>query len=341
MDINTQIINNITLLFSSIGMVMGLFFTSFLLLKKENTHKANIFLALYFFIFSIRMIKSVFYNYLTIPISIHRLFLIVFLAIGPSIWFYYLHLTKQMVNKRDYIIHYTPFLIFTLIGWFILPSQPDRFTIYLAFFIHGLLYMLYISYKISNFKEIKSDQYKWLLLILTTTSLIFINAILIFFKVVPFYPTSALLFSLNMILLSVYGINHLSLFRAEIVKYANSGLDKKAVEIYYNKLKQILEKDKLYLDPELSLSKMSALVGVSSKQLSQVVNQIENINYSQFIVKYRVEEAQYLLKKDNYQHYKIAAIAYESGFSSISSFNSAFKKHTGTTAVQYRSLHSS
>ena len=81
---------------------------------------------------------------------------------------------------------------------------------------------------------------------------------------------------------------------------------------------------------------MGESIGVSSMYLSQVFNHHEELNYSQFISRYRVEEVQRLLRGDEHKHMKIAAIAFECGFNSISSFNAAFKRHTGITALDYR-----
>mgnify|MGYP003700866943 CR=1 FL=1 len=41
------------------------------------------------------------------------------------------------------------------------------------------------------------------------------------------------------------------------------------------------------------------------------------------------------LNEDNH-HYTISSVAFDSGFSSLSSFNSAFKRFVGTTPSSYR-----
>ena len=160
----------------------------------------------------------------------------------------------------------------------------------------------------------------------------FSNSILIFFEIIPFFPSSAFLFSSCIIILSIYALGNLSIFKVEKVKYAKSNLTINEVDEYYKKLKSIIEEDKLYLDTELTLTKLSELVGISTKQLSQIINQTEKVNFSQYISNYRIIEAKRLLKNPNYRNYKISVIAYESGFNSISSFNSAFKKKIVTLA---------
>ena len=99
---------------------------------------------------------------------------------------------------------------------------------------------------------------------------------------------------------------------------------------------KLMTDEKLFLDPELTLIKTSERLGISSKLVSQAINQVYKKNYSQYIADYRVEEAKSRLHSTEYANYKISAIAYDCGFNSISSFNSTFKKLTRITAVEYR-----
>ena len=43
-----------------------------------------------------------------------------------------------------------------------------------------------------------------------------------------------------------------------------------------------------------------------------------------------------MLSKPEYNHQKIAAIAFETGFNSLSSFNASFKKVTSMTPSEFR-----
>lgn len=328
MFLASEFFNRIIFLISSIGVTIGFFFGFILLLKKKN--KANIFLAFFLLVFSLRMAKSLFYGYYNASPVVHYLFLSSLLTIGPSLWFYTLTMLKKPIKNNSLLIHYLPFVIFILISS--VSSFYESPYFYLGIFFHGLAYcfsIFYLIYKTSNLK-------KWLFILTTVTTLMFVNSILIFFGILDFYPSSALLFSFIILLMLVYGLNNLWLFLPNKEKYAESNLDLEKANEYYKKLKKLIEIDKLYLDPELSLTKLSKLIGISSKELSQVINQIKKINYSQYIAYYRVEEAKKRLKNPKYKNYKISSIAYESGFNSISSFNNTFKKITNTTAVKYR-----
>ena len=95
---------------------------------------------------------------------------------------------------------------------------------------------------------------------------------------------------------------------------------------------------KLYLDPLLNLEKLARQLNISDKQLSQLINESAGINFNDFINRYRIEEAQMLIKKNNEQQPNILTIAYEVGFNSKSTFNTAFKKFTNSTPSEYRRL---
>ena len=332
MSATSEIMDRIVLLLSSIGIISSLFFAILLLVTKNKYAKANVFLAMYLLVFGLRMAKSVFYNYYTFPPTLHHLFLGSLLLVGPSLWFYALQLRKQPIQKIALGIHYFPFILFSSCSG-LLPDYGSS-SVYLVLFLHGMGYSVITAYSCLNETHISSK--RWILLLSMVTVAMFLNSTLIFFAITPFFPSSAFLFSGCMTLLTCYALGNLSLFQAEPVKYANSNVAATEVAQQYKKLKALMEEKKLYLDSELSLSKLSTVLGISSKQLSQVINQTESVNFSQYIANYRIAEAKNLLKNPKYSDCKIAAIAYESGFNSISAFNAAFKKRTHTTASKFR-----
>jgi len=76
--------------------------------------------------------------------------------------------------------------------------------------------------------------------------------------------------------------------------------------------------------------------GFACNLLSEAINRKSGSNFPDFINSYRIKETQQLLQCKEWQDKKIAAIAYEVGFNSISVFNAAFKKFTGQTPSAYR-----
>ena len=116
-------------------------------------------------------------------------------------------------------------------------------------------------------------------------------------------------------------------------------LDETILNTLEIKLQQILKDHKPYLDKELNLKKLSLLVDVSHKHLSQLINQKYEKNFNDFINSYRVEESRKMLQDPGLNNLKLEAIAEAAGFNSRASFFSIFKKFTGHTPASYRKEH--
>jgi AraC-like DNA-binding protein len=107
------------------------------------------------------------------------------------------------------------------------------------------------------------------------------------------------------------------------------------VAYWQQQLRQLLETEKVYLDADLSLPTLAQRAGLSTHELSYVLNEGFGVNFFQFINAYRVAEAQRLLASAQHQHLSMVGIAFEAGFSSKTTFNTTFKKVTGLTPSQF------
>jgi AraC-like DNA-binding protein len=87
--------------------------------------------------------------------------------------------------------------------------------------------------------------------------------------------------------------------------------------------------EKPYLDQNLSIFMLAKMLSTNSKYLSQVINVEFGKSFVHFINEYRIEDAKKILLSEN--NYTIEAQSQMAGFKSKSSFNTAFKRHTGTT----------
>ena len=70
--------------------------------------------------------------------------------------------------------------------------------------------------------------------------------------------------------------------------------------------------------------------GISTHLLSKTINNSTGMNFNDYVNYFRIEEVKKFLIEGS-DNRKISSIAFECGFNSISVFNSAFKKFTGTT----------
>ncbi len=119
-------------------------------------------------------------------------------------------------------------------------------------------------------------------------------------------------------------------------KYNKSNLNEDQKLALFNELILLMEEEKYYLQKDIKLNKIAKLLGTNNLYLSQVINQKANTNFNNFINYYRINEARKHLSDPNYQNLSIEGISYEVGFKSKSTFNIAFKKHTGITPSFFR-----
>jgi len=112
-------------------------------------------------------------------------------------------------------------------------------------------------------------------------------------------------------------------------KYEKSSLTEEKSEFIKSDLLSLLDGEKAYLDPEVSLTSLSRKLSVSPNHLSQVINENIGASFFDLINGRRIEESKKMLK--DRPEYTILAVAMECGFNSKSAFNSAFKKFTGVT----------
>lgn len=120
-------------------------------------------------------------------------------------------------------------------------------------------------------------------------------------------------------------------------KYKDSKLDSSLSLQYFKQLSELIDKEQLYLDPDLTLSVLAEKMQVNSKYLSQSINENKGQSFSRFINQKRVEKARQLLKDPIYGNYSIEGVAQEAGFRSKSAFYKAFKTVTGLSPKEYQS----
>lgn len=98
---------------------------------------------------------------------------------------------------------------------------------------------------------------------------------------------------------------------------------------------QLMEEERLYLNPNLKMTDIAAVLGANRTVISNCINSQRGCSFPQFVNAYRVAHAQELLR--NQPDCKIAEVSMSSGFSSEASFYRIFKNYTGTTPTDWRS----
>ena len=106
------------------------------------------------------------------------------------------------------------------------------------------------------------------------------------------------------------------------------------VEEIIGRLMKIVESDKVYRDPEITVQSLSNMLKISADHLSLILNEKMKMNFRTFINCHRLKEAKRLLIDE--AEASILEIAFAVGFNSKSSFNTLFYKETGLPPREYR-----
>ena len=91
-------------------------------------------------------------------------------------------------------------------------------------------------------------------------------------------------------------------------------------------LHKTMDKDHLYLNPNLTLQIFADHLGIAPKEISYALNQAGNTNFNDFINKKRVEAFCGSMANEKKTNLTIFGVAQECGFNSPATFQRAFKK---------------
>jgi len=280
-------------------------------------------------------------------------------------WLSLLHFIPFIVFFIISVIFRSEPLVRDLRGFFV----PDKFLSLRL--VYGLSFFLSITiYSSLTFIEIKRHQKNLKNLVSYTSGVITLNwlkvisisfysAYFILFilgglnmigNYIPFDPYFIIFFFITVFSFaySFYGIKQPVIFgqelsidvnndnKKEVSKYQKSGLKEEQANEYLRILLDCMEKNKPYLNNNLSINDLSVITGIPRHHITQVLNEKYGKNFFTFVNEYRVKEVISRLSDPKYSSYTLLAIAFDSGFNSKATFNSFFKNYTGLTPSEYR-----
>lgn len=104
----------------------------------------------------------------------------------------------------------------------------------------------------------------------------------------------------------------------------------------YRRLLTLMEKDRVFLDPDLTFAAFVARTGLTERAVRTLINQeLGYDHFRTFLNHYRVAEARRLLRERDPAD-KLVTLALDSGFASLASFNRAFRAIEGRSPSDYR-----
>jgi len=120
------------------------------------------------------------------------------------------------------------------------------------------------------------------------------------------------------------------------LKYANSTLNEDEKFSILERVKQVVEDEDFYCRGNASLDELSKRIKVSRHSVSQVINELLEKSFFEYLAELRIRKSRSLLSDPKYQNITIDEISFMVGYNSRSAFNRVFKSITGTTPDKYR-----
>jgi AraC-like DNA-binding protein len=113
------------------------------------------------------------------------------------------------------------------------------------------------------------------------------------------------------------------------------------VDLLKEKIKEIMEKQKPHLNPDLTIKFLADLARIPSYQISELLNKYLDKNFNEFVNYYRVEEAKIQLLSEGSRQYSVEGIGKNCGFKSKFTFYTTFKKLIDLTPSEFKKIKSS
>jgi AraC-like DNA-binding protein len=355
--------------------LLFLFFSGFLLTVKTDKKLSNRLLAAFLIITAIDISAFFYTNFIQLPLAIEMLRIRISSFKNPLLFLYILSIIYTNFQlKKKHLVHVLPWLVHMIVfipNFFLVDenakltffntyeqtSEGSFLTIFgtftsAAYFIAEIYYVVrYRKLLLENYTDKNAfNNYIWLKQLLILLS---IGQILTMIKNTLRSSSSLELTNTFRIITLLFGVffifwlvlkalNSPKLFRGidvnlltskEIIK--EKSIDEKA-NSELEKLKKYMISEKPYLNPSLSIRSLSEEIKMNARDVSVLINQNLNQHFFDFINEYRVKKAMEILKDAAKKELTVLEVLYEVGFNSKSSFNTAFKKHTGLTPTQFR-----
>ncbi|HAS47184.1 MAG TPA: hypothetical protein DCS93_42265 [Microscillaceae bacterium] len=337
-------------------------------LPKQN-RPANIWLSIFVFFINFNLLQHIIPTYGITKITIRILLNIVFSSYGPVFYLYVNQLIRPSpLPFKKWRLHFIPALCYFVFLVFYLFSQEPSDLFFaissIGILVHASTYTAKSYWLIQNFKkQVKKIQIyirylQTIILLIAVCLSVFLGSLIFKFVTNTSYQEEYLNYdpTLTVLALCNCALGYFLMFNPLIFKYLSTSneetslsqamlkqvlpnkkqIDENELKIWKHQLMQLMEKEKPYLRPRLSLEDLATLMDLDKSTLSKVIHEGFKLNFYDFVNSYRVEYFITLTQNSKYQHYTLLGLAYESGFHAKSTFHKAFKKIKNTTPGAYQ-----
>lgn len=353
------------LFFSFLGVVLSLLF----LIKPKGDRLANSLLALYTFLFSFELLnhclrwsKALYTSHF---IHLDLTHFPLWVLYGPLVYLYCRRVLANIAFKiTDLLFLLPPLGMGILLAPFYVLGTEEKLAVvtegrtwayahfpsYAIWLVIALMffYALLTYFSFANGKPIGFRQHKWLKWFVGSYTG-FVGAFALYIFLVRFQlmdPSYDYFIDLGIVffigMLTFFGFVQPEVFEGKTlkevipwIKYKKTGLSPALSLEMKQKLLDIMQREKPYLNHELRLDDVSRLMNLSRNHTSQIINEHFNLSFFDFVNRYRIMEAKKLLMQNGQHRLTMTQIAYDVGFNNRASFYKAFKKFTDSNPSDY------
>ncbi|RYU93556.1 helix-turn-helix domain-containing protein [Emticicia agri] len=351
------------------------FFLAIVLISKKNKSKADTVLAswlccigihlqLFYLHFSGQYVHYSYLLGLEIPMPLLH---------GPFLYLYIKSVIYPSSRSGKFFIHFLPALVaYCSLMPFLLLSSEQKILVYrqngsgfeaqttiifISVILSGVIYLILCWHLLNRYRKsfrnhfalIETLNMKWLLYLLYGIGIIWLVVILgndaFTFASVTAY----------VIVIGYVGIKQGNVFSnsslsyaaipfgatpivkevQEKIKYEKSALKEEEAIKIHAQLKRLMQIEKLFKNPELTLGDLAERLTIHQNTLSQVINSFEQKHFYDYINELRIEEFKEIALIEDNQKYTLLSLAFDCGFNSKTTFNRTFKKSTGISPKEY------
>lgn len=265
-------------------------------------------------------------------------------------------------------IYYKPLLNNPELNWIDLVSKDNFiYLIYTSLHVQIFVYYFFIfkmlfryrNILLENYASPKLNNYKWLFQFIT---IMFFEELIATVKNIFRFGDSEFIYFIFVIIVNVFvvififwlvikalkkpelfiGVNFSTVPVNQMIENGNE-MEKSEMEYestayaeIITKLENHMKVNEPFLDSSLSVYDLAKQINVPSRELSIAINHILNKHFFDFVNEYRIKKAMEIFKNTDDEKLTVLEVLYEVGFNSKSSFNTAFKKFTGTTPSEFK-----